>query len=118
MIPGGRFLGMALVSTQKALSLVQEQVAGQRAVFGALTPPTRLRHSADRQRRPRHLRTSAAIVVVPLQDDELLCKGYTDRTGIIYSSWEKGEGWGGLGGGARAEARTWGWGVQMTSHSH
>lgn len=94
MIPGGRFLGMALVSTQKALSLVQEQVAGQRGVFGALAPPTRLRHRADRQMRPKHLRTSSGIVVVPLQDDELLCKGYTVRTGIIYSSWEEGEGWG------------------------
>lgn len=36
MIPGGKLLGMALVSTQKALSLVQEQLAGQRGTFGAL----------------------------------------------------------------------------------
>ncbi len=38
MIPGGKLLGMALVSTQKALSLVQEQVAGHRGVLGALRP--------------------------------------------------------------------------------
>lgn len=36
MMPGGKLLGMALVSTQKALSLVQEQVAGQRGVLAAL----------------------------------------------------------------------------------
>lgn len=36
MIPGGKLFGMALVSTQKALSLVQEQVAGQRGTFEAL----------------------------------------------------------------------------------
>ena len=36
MIPGGKLLGMVLVSTQKALSLVQEQVAGQRGILGAL----------------------------------------------------------------------------------
>lgn len=47
MIPGGKFLGMALVSTQKALSLVQEQVAGQRGAFGAFLvydSPVRQRH--------------------------------------------------------------------------
>lgn len=47
MIPGGKLLGIALVSTQKALSLVQEQVAGQRGILGALLAfdsPSRLRH--------------------------------------------------------------------------
>lgn len=38
MIPGGKLLGMALVSTQKALSLVQEQVAGHRGILEALRP--------------------------------------------------------------------------------
>lgn len=38
MIPGGKLLGMDLVSTQKALSLVQEQVVGHRGVLGALRP--------------------------------------------------------------------------------
>lgn len=38
MIPGGKLLGMALVSTQKALSLVQEQVAGHFGILGALRP--------------------------------------------------------------------------------
>lgn len=74
MIPGGKFLGMALVSMQKALSLVQEQVAGQRGVFGALDPPARLRHIANRQIRPKHLRPRSGMAGVPLQDDELLCK--------------------------------------------
>lgn len=110
MIPGGKFLGMALVSTQKALSLVQEQVAGQRGVFGALDPPTRLRHSADRQMRPKRPRPSSGIVGVPLQDDELLCKGYTDRE-LFTPAGRRGGG--GYGGGvcvkkARAEACTWG----------
>lgn len=65
MIPGGKLLGMALVSTQKALSFVQEQVAGQRGIFGALLAsdsPGRQRHRADKQISPVHLRPSASIL--------------------------------------------------------
>lgn len=65
MIPGGKLLGIALVSTQKALSLVQEQVAGQRGVFGALlasASPGRQRHRADKHISPVHLRPSSGIV--------------------------------------------------------
>lgn len=41
MIPGGKLFGIALVSTQKALSLVQEQVGGQRGILGGrlASPP-------------------------------------------------------------------------------
>lgn len=46
MIPGGKLLGIALVSTQKALSLVQEQVTGQRGILGTLLAPV----SPTRQR--------------------------------------------------------------------
>lgn len=34
MIPGGKLFGIALVSTQKALSLVHEHVGGQRGILG------------------------------------------------------------------------------------
>lgn len=92
MIPGGKFLGMALVSTQKALSLVQEQVAGQRGVFGALHPPARLRHSADRQIRPKHLRPSSAIAGLPLQDDELVCKATLTGSDFLQEEEEEEDG--------------------------
>lgn len=62
---------MTLVSMQKTLSLVQEQVVGQRGVFGAFLdaePPARPMHSADRQISPVHRRPSSDIV--PLQDDD------------------------------------------------
>lgn len=62
---------MTLVSTQKTLSLVQEQVVGQRGVFGAsldTEPPARPIHTADRQISPVHLRPSSDIV--PLQNDD------------------------------------------------
>lgn len=55
MIPGGKLLGIALVSTQKALSLVQEQVGGQRGILGALlasdspSGQRKSRHKLDRQ---------------------------------------------------------------------
>lgn len=65
MIPGGKLLGIALVSTQKALSLVQEQLAGQRGVLGALRAsdaPGRPMHSADKQSSPVHLRPSSGMV--------------------------------------------------------
>lgn len=67
MIPGGKLLGMALVSTQKALSLVQEQVAGQRGVLAALLPSAtggaaaRQRHSASRPAGADHLLHPAAV---------------------------------------------------------
>lgn len=65
MIPGGKLLGIALVSTQKALSLVQEQVAGQRGIFGALLAsdsPGRQRHRAHKQISPVHLCPSSSIL--------------------------------------------------------
>lgn len=68
MIPGGKLLGTALVSTQKALSLVQEQVAGQRGHLRAPEPPSRAR---SRQRRARHPRPGSAITGLPLTDGEL-----------------------------------------------
>lgn len=61
MIPGGKLLGMAFVSTQKALSLVQEQVAGQRGVLAALLasagggPAARQRQNASRPAGTDHL---------------------------------------------------------------
>lgn len=67
MIPGGKLLGIALVSTQKALSLVQEHVAGQRGILGALLAfdsPGRQRytHRADRQTSFIHLRPNPSIL--------------------------------------------------------
>jgi len=68
MIPGGKLLGMALVSTQKALSLVQEQVAGQRGTLGALLADDsigrqRHRHRASTQTSLIHLGPSSSILV-------------------------------------------------------
>lgn len=69
MIPGGKLLGMVLVSTQKALSLVQEQVAGQRGTFGALLasdPPgrqTQHRLSTDKQSSLIHFGRNSCIFV-------------------------------------------------------
>ena len=40
MTSEGRFLGTALESTQKAVSLVQEQLGGQGGVLGGLLAPT------------------------------------------------------------------------------
>lgn len=67
MIPGGKLLGIALVSTQKALSLVQEQVAGQRGIFGALLLSDcpgrqRNRHRTDKQASLTHLGPISSIV--------------------------------------------------------
>lgn len=66
MIPGGKLLGMALVSTQKALSLVQEQVAGHLGIFGALLAfdspgRQRNRHKNNRHISPVHLCPSSGI---------------------------------------------------------
>lgn len=66
MIPGGKLLGMALVSTQKALSLVQEQVAGQRGTFGALLAFDSLcrqihRHSTDKHTSLVHFACNSSI---------------------------------------------------------
>lgn len=67
MIPGGKLLGMALVSTQKALSLVQEQVAGQRGTFGAFlvydSPGRqRHRHTTDTNISLSHLEPSSGSI--------------------------------------------------------
>lgn len=67
MIPGGKLLGIALVSTQKALSLVQEQVAGQRGILGALLAFDSLgrhrhRHRRDKQISLSHLPSSSNIL--------------------------------------------------------
>lgn len=48
MTSEGRFLGTALESTQKAVSLVQEQLGGQGGVLGGLLAPT-----ASIRQRPR-----------------------------------------------------------------
>lgn len=58
MIPGGKLLGIALVSTQKALSLVQEHVAGQRGILGALL-------ASDSLGRHRHRHTSNTHIIHP-----------------------------------------------------
>ena len=55
MIPGGKVLGITLESTQKALSLVQEQVAGQRGVLGALLALDSLGRTRHRHRSDRHI---------------------------------------------------------------
>lgn len=55
MIPGGKLLGIALVSTQKALSLVQEQVAGQRGILGALLAFDSLGRQRHRHRTDKHI---------------------------------------------------------------
>lgn len=65
MIPGGKLLGIALVSTQKALSLVQEQVPGQRGILGALLAsdsPGRQRHRHTADRQIIHLCPSSSIL--------------------------------------------------------
>lgn len=67
MIPGGKLLGMALVSTQKALSLVQEQVEGQRGILGALLALDSLgrqrhRHRSDKKISLVHLCPSSSIL--------------------------------------------------------
>lgn len=67
MIPGGKLLGIALVSTQKALSLVQEQVAGQRGILGALLALDSLGrqrhiHRRDKQISLSHLGPSSNIL--------------------------------------------------------
>ena len=67
MIPGGKLFGIALVSTQKALSLVQEQVAGQRGILGALLAfdsfgRQRNRHTTDKQISLSHLGPSSSIL--------------------------------------------------------
>lgn len=60
-------MGIALVSTQKALSLVQEQVAGQRGILGALLAfnplgRQRHRHRMDRQISLNHPGPSSNIL--------------------------------------------------------
>lgn len=67
IIPGGKLLGIVLVSTQKALSLVQEQVAGQRGTFGALLAydslgRQRYRHKSDKQISLTHLASISSIL--------------------------------------------------------
>lgn len=72
MIPGGKLLGMALVSTQKALSLVQEQVAGQRGVFGALLAsdgPGRQRDRAARQTSAVHFQRVSVCSILSAGGD-------------------------------------------------
>lgn len=67
MIPGGKLFGIALVSTQKALSLVQEQVAGQRGILGALLAfdslgRQRNRHKTNKPISLSHLGPSSNIL--------------------------------------------------------
>lgn len=61
MIPGGKLFGMTLVSTQKALSLVQEQVAGQRGLLGAFLAFDSPGRQTDRQRSNKQVRLSSHL---------------------------------------------------------
>lgn len=96
MIPGGKLLGMALLSRQKALSLVQEQVGGQRGVFGALLPSDWL----SRQRLRTHKRTKLVDLKpgsgIARQDWRSQLAHEPSSSGCNVCEW----GGGGRGGGA------------------
>lgn len=89
MIPGGKLFGIALVSTQKALSLVQEQVEGQRGILGALLASNSLgrlrhRHSSEKQISLVHVCPSSGILV---QDE----KWMSFLKFLLTGKWEDGE---------------------------
>lgn len=82
MTSAGRFLGTALESTQKAVSLVQEQLGGQGGVLGgllALTCRIRQNPSADRASslspEPRLMRSPAMLPASSASGHRLLCPG-------------------------------------------
>lgn len=68
MMPGGKLLGIALVSTQKALSLVQEQVAGQRGILGALLAFDSFDRQRHRHRTNTHTTHLGPSSIVPWQE--------------------------------------------------
>lgn len=63
-MPGGKLLGIALVSTQNALSLVQEQVGGQRGIlaFLVLDSPGTHKHRTVKHISLIHLDPSSGIL--------------------------------------------------------
>lgn len=84
MIPGGKLLGMALVSTQKALSLVQEQVAGHFGILGALRPtanPNTQKRSTQTDSRQSCHRSVLTIIATFSSPVRVSQSGKTDMAG-------------------------------------
>lgn len=80
MTSAGRFLGTALESTQKAVSLVQEQLGGQGGVLGGLLALTcRIRQNPSAERasslspEPRLMRSPAMLPASSASGHGLLC---------------------------------------------
>lgn len=96
MISGGRFLGTALESTQKAVSRVQEQLGGQGGGRGGLRPPAGSQNQAKARRRRRRAeswslgillqRCSSIPGLALLWPPQLvpLCPGAAAKTFILF----------------------------------
>lgn len=96
MISGGRFLGTALESTQKAVSRVQEQLGGQGGGRGGLRPPAGSQNQAKARRRRRRAESWSLGILLPRRSSipglallcppQLvpLCPGAAAKTFILF----------------------------------